>query len=163
MGDIELPKSLWEWEITGDDAFKVDVDLSSKLELLGYAGGVLALMECLLQLQFRWLTAPIASICARAICRPALGLFQVEHPGPSRVARGNKDHSVMCQLRDCCQPAAQILKVYQNPNLFLFTNFELNGFSQVQTNVKLLSRKLRRWQCMDINFLLKRDSLFLIK
>jgi hypothetical protein len=78
----------------------------AKFELLRYAGGVLALVESQLQLQLRWLTATIASECAGAVWRPALGLFQVEHPGASRVARGNKYHSVVCQLRYRRQPEA---------------------------------------------------------
>ena len=79
--------------------------LSSSLEFLGNFGMVLSLVVS--QLQFKLGRPPfaMAGISSGAIATATLHLIHLKHAGSHCVANRHVDHSMVNELRDCCQAA----------------------------------------------------------
>jgi hypothetical protein len=77
------------------------------LEPLGDAGEVVALVEGVLQLQFRRPPRPVPGERARAVRAAAVHALHVEYLGAERVPHRHEHHPVVRQLRHRRQPGRQ--------------------------------------------------------
>lgn len=74
------------------------------IEPLGDAGEVIALVEGVLQLQFRRPPRPVPGERARAVRAAAVHALHVEYLGAERVPHRHEHHPVVRQLRHRRQP-----------------------------------------------------------